>query len=144
MFESYCLWGVEFYSKQGRLEQAQKEIIKIRDSNDVELIEQKNKLEKDIAKYGLDIQQLDKEIELETQKQDNEVSKIYNNTISCVVNGPDASHKDDTGETEQAKLIEKQIHKIELDLKKLKTMRPTKELNEMQSLLEQYKKQLKL
>lgn len=130
--------------KQSRLEQAQKEILKIQDSNDTDLIEQKNKLEKDIAKYGLDIQQLDKEIELETQKQDNEVSKIYNNTISCVVNGLDASHKDNTGEMEQAKLIEKQIHKIELDLKKLKTMRPTKELNEMQSLLEQYKKQLKL
>ena len=105
------------------------------------------KLEKDVAKYDTDIQQLDKEINMEIQKQDDEVARIYNDVMSSAAKGPDTSQNDDTIETEQdeqAKMLEKQLHKLEVDLKKLKAMKPTKELNDIQSLLEQYKKQLNL
>ena len=133
--------------KQSRLEQAKNEISAIQDSSDAELIEKKNKLEKDVAKYDTDIQQLDKEINMEIQKQDDEVARIYNDVMSSAAKGPDTSQNDDTIETEQdeqAKMLEKQLHKLEVDLKKLKAMKPTKELNDIQSLLEQYKKQLNL
>lgn len=122
--------------KSGRLTQAQKELTEIQDNQDDESADRIAKLEKDIAKYNTDIEQLDKEIGMETQKQDSEVAKIYSNTFSSVKKGVGKV----TGEIEQAKMVEGQIHKVESGLKKLKTMKPTKEIDDMFSLLEQYKK----
>lgn len=121
----------------GRLIQAEEELSKIGDETDSDTIARRFKLERDVTKYNAEINQLDKEIEFETQKQDNEVEKIYNNTLSSVDKGND---KDDTGEIEQAKMIERQVHKIEVDVRKLKKMKPSKELNEIQELIDQYKK----
>ena len=120
-----------------RLAQAEEELSKIGDETDPDTIARRYKLERDVTKYNAEINQLDKEIEFETQKQDNEVEKIYNNTLSSVDKGND---KDDTGEIEQAKMIERQVHKIEVDVRKLKKMKPSKELNEIQELIDQYKK----
>lgn len=120
-----------------RLAQAEEELSKIGDGTDPNTVAKRFKLERDVTKYNAEINQLDKEIEFETQKQDNEVAKIYNNTLSSVDKGND---KDDTGEIEQAKMIERQIHKIEIDVRKLKKMKPSKELNEIQELIDQYKK----
>lgn len=120
-----------------RLAQAEEELLKIGDETDPDTIARRFKLERDVTKYNAEINQLDKEIEFETQKQDNEVEKIYNNTLSSVDKGND---KDDTGEIEQAKMIERQVHKIEVDVRKLKKMKPSKELNEIQELIDQYKK----
>lgn len=120
-----------------RLAQAEEELSKIGDGTDSDTIARRFKLERDVTKYNAEINQLDKEIEFETQKQDNEVEKIYNNTLSSVDKGND---KDDTGEIEQAKMIERQVHKIEVDVRKLKKMKPSKELNEIQELIDQYKK----
>lgn len=120
-----------------RLAQAEEELSKIGDETDSDTIARRFKLERDVTKYNAEINQLDKEIEFETQKQDNEVEKIYNNTLSSVDKGND---KDDTGEIEQAKMIERQVHKIEVDVRKLKKMKPSKELNEIQELIDQYKK----
>lgn len=120
-----------------RLAQAEDELSKIGDETDPDTIARRYKLERDVTKYNAEINQLDKEIEFETQKQDNEVEKIYNNTLSSVDKGND---KDDTGEIEQAKMIERQVHKIEVDVRKLKKMKPSKELNEIQELIDQYKK----
>lgn len=120
-----------------RLAQAEEELSKIGDETDPDTIARRFKLERDVTKYNAEINQLDKEIEFETQKQDNEVEKIYNNTLSSVDKGND---KDDTGEIEQAKMIERQVHKIEVDVRKLKKMKPSKELNEIQELIDQYKK----
>lgn len=122
--------------KSGRLTQAQNELNEIRGNDDTESAERIIKLEKDILKYNTDIEQLDKEIGMETQKQDSEVAKIYSNTFSSVIKGVGKV----TGEIEQAKMVEGQIHKVESGLKKLKTMKPTKEIDDMFSLLEQYKK----
>lgn len=124
--------------KSGRLSQAQKELNEIHDNQDIESAERIIKLEKDIVKYNTDIEQLDKEIGMETQKQDSEVAKIYSNTFSSVKKGVGKV----TGEVEQAKMVEGQIHKVESGLKKLKTMKPTKEIDDMFSLLEQYKKMI--
>ena len=120
-----------------RLAQAEEELSKIGDGTDPTTVAKRFKLERDVTKYNAEINQLDKEIEFETQKQDNEVEKIYNNTLSSVDKGND---KDDTGEIEQAKMIERQVHKIEVDVRKLKKMKPSKELNEIQELIDQYKK----
>lgn len=120
-----------------RLAQAEEELSKIGDGADPTTVAKRFKLERDVTKYNAEINQLDKEIEFETQKQDNEVEKIYNNTLSSVDKGND---KDDTGEIEQAKMIERQVHKIEVDVRKLKKMKPSKELNEIQELIDQYKK----
>lgn len=120
-----------------RLAQAEEELSKIGDETDPDTIARRFKLERDVTKYNAEINQLDKEIEFETQKQDNEVEKIYNNTLSSVDKGND---KDDTGEIEQAKMIERHVHKIEVDVRKLKKMKPSKELNEIQELIDQYKK----
>ena len=120
-----------------RLAQAEEELSKIGDGTNPTTVAKRFKLERDVTKYNAEINQLDKEIEFETQKQDNEVEKIYNNTLSSVDKGND---KDDTGEIEQAKMIERQVHKIEVDVRKLKKMKPSKELNEIQELIDQYKK----
>ena len=120
-----------------RLAQAEEELSKIGDGTDPTTVAKRFKLERDVIKYKAEINQLDKEIDFETQKQDNEVEKIYNNTLSSVDKGND---KDDTGEIEQAKMIERQVHKIEVDVRKLKKMKPSKELNEIQELIDQYKK----
>lgn len=124
--------------KSGRLTQAQNELNEIRGNDDTESAERIVKLEKDILKYNTDIEQLDKEIGMETQKQDSEVAKIYSNTFSSVKKGVGKV----TGEIEQAKMVEGQIHKVESGLKKLKTMKPTKEIDDMFALLEQYKKMI--
>lgn len=123
--------------KNKRLNQAQKELSEIEDDESQECVDRKNKLERDIAKYNVDIEQLNKEIGMETQKQDSEVTKIYSNTISSIESG---HGKDETGETNQAKIIERQIHKIEFYVRKLMTMKPAKELNDIQTLIDQYKK----
>lgn len=120
-----------------RLAQAEEELSKIGDGTDPTTVAKRFKLERDVIKYKAEINQIDKEIDFETQKQDNEVEKIYNNTLSSVDKGND---KDDTGEIEQAKMIERQVHKIEVDVRKLKKMKPSKELNEIQELIDQYKK----
>ena len=112
-------------------------LAKIGDETDSDAIARKFKLMRDVTKYNAEIDQLDNEIEFETQKQNNEVEKIYSNTISSIKKDQD---KDDTGEAEQAKIIERHIHKIEASVRKLKQMKPAKELNEVQTLIDKYKK----
>lgn len=120
-----------------RLAQVKDELSKIGDETDSDAIARKFKLMRDVTKYNAEINQLDNEIEFETQKQNNEVEKIYSNTISSIKKDQD---KDDTGEAEQAKIIERHIHKIEASVRKLKQMKPAKELNEVQTLIDKYKK----
>lgn len=120
-----------------RLAQVKEELSNIGDETDPDAIARKFKLMRDVTKYNAEIDQLDNEIEFETQKQNNEVEKIYSNTISSIKKDQD---KDDTGEAEQAKIIERHIHKIEASVRKLKQMKPAKELNEVQTLIDKYKK----
>ena len=120
-----------------RLAQVKDELSKIGDETDSDAIARKFKLMRDVTKYNAEINQLDNEIEFETQKQNNEVEKIYSNTISSIKKDQD---KDDTGEAEQAKIIERHIHKIEASVRKLKQMKPAKELTEVQTLIDKYKK----
>ena len=117
-----------------RLAQAQAEL-----SNSNCDADKKLKLEKDVIKYNANLEQLGKDIEIETQKRDNEVDKVFNNTLSSIEKGSD---KDDTGEIAQAKKIARKIQEIEAAIRKLNDMKPMKELNEMQTLLENYKNKL--
>ena len=117
-----------------RLAQAQAELSNSNCDGDKKL-----KLEKDVIKYNANLEQLDKDIEIETQKRDNEVDKVFNNTLSSIEKGSD---KDDTGEIAQAKKIARKIQEIEAAIRKLNDMKPMKELNEMQTLLENYKNKL--
>lgn len=101
-------------------------------------------LQKKIANYNSKVEQFNKEIELETQKQDNEVTKIYSNTLSSVEKGLDDVQKDDTGEIAQSKKIARKIQVIETALGKLSEMKPTEEIGQMQLLLGKYKSKLQL
>ncbi len=107
-------------------------------------LETRQNLEKKVAKYKSKLEQIDKDIAIEEQKKDNEVAKIFSNTISSVEKGLDDVQKDESGEIAQAKIIERKVHEIETALKKLTIMKPTKELSDIQALLEQYKSKLEI
>lgn len=107
-------------------------------------LETRQNLEKKVAKYKSKLEQIDKDIAIEQQKKDNEVAKIFSNTISSVEKGLDDVQKDESGEIAQAKIIERKVHEIETALKKLTIMKPTKELSDIQALLEQYKSKLEI
>jgi hypothetical protein len=111
------------------------------DSSDLEA---RQGLEKRVAKYKSKLEQIDKDIAIEEQKKDNEVAKIFSNTVSSVEKGLDDVQKDESGEIAQAKIIERKVHEIETALKKLTIMKPTKELSDIQALLEQYKSKLEI
>lgn len=107
-------------------------------------LETRQSLEKKVAKYKSKLEQIDKDISIEEQKKDNEVAKIFSNTISSVEKGLDDVQKDESGEIAQAKIIERKVHEIETALKKLTIMKPTKELSDIQALIEQYKSKLEI
>lgn len=107
-------------------------------------LETRQNLEKKVSKYKSKLEQIDKDIAIEEQKKDNEVAKIFSNTISSVEKGLDDVQKDESGEIAQAKIIERKVHEIETALKKLTIMKPTKELSDIQALIEQYKSKLEI
>lgn len=107
-------------------------------------LEARQSLEKKVAKYKSKLEQIEKDIAIEEQKKDNEVAKIFSNTISSVEKGLDDVQKDESGEIAQAKIIERKVHEIETALKKLTIMKPTKELSDIQALIEQYKSKLEI
>lgn len=123
--------------KGSRLTQAQSELAQAVDD------ESKSKLEKDIARYDEAIKRLDQEIEFETQKQDNEVAKIFNNTMSSAKKNLDVIQKDD-GEFAQAKLIARKVKEVETALKKLNQLKPTNDIVQMLTLLEHFKNELEI
>lgn len=123
--------------KGSRLTQAQNELAQAIDD------ESKSKLEKDIARYDEAIKRLDQEIEFETQKQDNEVAKIFNNTMSSAKKNLDVIQKDD-GEFAQAKLIARKVKEVETALKKLNQLKPTNDIVQMLTLLEHFKNELEI
>lgn len=129
----------------GRLAQAKEELAKIEseitapDANVDELAVKKLQAEKYVAKYSSALEQLDKDIDVEIQKQNNEVKKVFTNTAFSVGKGLDDVHKDKTGKLAQSRKITKEIQSIDTALKHLLDMKPSEELKEMQNLLEKYK-----
>lgn len=133
---------------KGRLVQAKEELAKIEkelEASDInadqisELTIRKLNAEKDVAKYNATLAQIDKDVDIETQKQNSEVKKVYDVTFCSVGKGLDDVQKDKTGVIAQSKMIDKEIHKADKAIEKLLAMKPSEELKEIQSLLSQFK-----
>lgn len=135
-----------YYS--GRLVQAKEELAKIdkeleaSDLNDDQVSEltiRKLNAEKDVAKYNATLAQIDKDVDIETQKQNSEVKKVYDVTFCSVGKGLDDVQKDKTGVIAQSKMIDKEIHKADKAIEKLLAMKPSEELKEIQNLLSKFR-----
>ena len=105
----------------------------------LELTQKKIKLEKTIATITANLEQLNKEIEVESQKQDNEVNKIYSNTMFSIEKGVDNISNDKSGKIAQEKKIVKEVQAIDNAVKHLLDMKPDEELKNIQTALEKYK-----
>lgn len=132
----------------GRLTQAQEELNKVMselNSPDIsqdqlgELTARQIETEKTVAKIKSNLEQIDKEIEVGTQKQNSEVKKVYDNTVFSIDKGLDDVHKDKTGKVAQSKKIAKEIQAASVAIKRLLDMNPSEELKTIQGLLEEYK-----
>lgn len=132
----------------GRLSQAKEELNKITkeiESPDVsddqlgELTTKKLEAEKTLAKIQSNIEQINKDIEIGTQKQNSEVKKVYDNTVFSVGKGLDDVQKDKSGKVAQSKKIAKEIQAASVAIKRLLDMSPSEELKTIQTLLEDYK-----
>lgn len=107
--------------------------------NNQELVDRKNKAENAISKCTTILEQLNKDLDVEKQKQDSEINKIYTNTIFSVGKGLDDVQKDKSGKIAQSKKIAKEIQNVDNAIKKLLNMNPAEELKVIQELLEKYK-----
>lgn len=107
--------------------------------NNQELVDRKNKAENAISKCTTILEQLNKDLDVEKQKQDSEINKIYTNTIFSVGKGLDDVQKDKSGKIAQSKKIAKEIQNVDNAIKKLLNMNPAEELKTIQELLEKYK-----
>ena len=110
--------------------------------NNQELVDRKNKAENAISKCTTILEQLNKDLDVEKQKQDSEINKIYTNTIFSVGKGLDDVQKDKSGKIAQSKKIAKEIQNVDNAIKKLLNMNPAEELKTIQKLLEDYKNKL--
>ena len=126
-----------------KLAQAKEELAKANEAleniDDQEAAEKKIAAEQNIDKYNTKLEQLNKDFDVEKQKQDSEVNKIYTNTVFSVNQGLDDVHKDKSGKIAQDKMIAKEIHAIENALDKLRKMKPDNELAGIQDFLDKYK-----
>ena len=126
-----------------KLAQAKEELAKaneaLENNDDQEAAEKKIAAEQNIDKYNTKLEQLNKDFDVEKQKQDSEVNKIYTNTVFSVNQGLDDVHKDKSGKIAQDKMIAKEVHAIENALDKLRKMKPDNELAGIQDFLDQYK-----
>lgn len=126
-----------------KLAQAKEELAKANEAleniDDQEAAEKKIAAEQNIDKYNTKLEQLNKDFDVEKQKQDSEVNKIYTNTVFSVNQGLDDVHKDKSGKIAQDKMIAKEVHAIENALDKLRKMKPDNELAGIQDFLDKYK-----
>lgn len=126
-----------------KLAQAKEELAKANETleniDDQEAADKKIAAEQNIDKYNTKLEQLNKDFDVEKQKQDSEVNKIYTNTVFSVNQGLDDVHKDKSGKIAQSKKIAKEIQAIDLSIKKLLNMKPSEELTDIQILLDKYK-----
>ena len=126
-----------------KLAQAKEELAKaneaLENNDDQEAAEKKIAAEQNIDKYNTKLEQLNKDFDVEKQKQDSEVNKIYTNTVFSVNQGLDDVHKDKSGKIAQDKMIAKEVHAIENALDKLRKMKPDNELAGIQDFLDKYK-----
>lgn len=120
-----------------KLLQAKEELAKVSDLDDSqENAEKKSSVEKNISKYTTKLEQLNKDFDVEKEKQDNEINKIFANTVFTVNKGV---QEDKSGKIVQGELVAKEIHVIEKALAKLRKMKPDDELGEIQEFLDKYK-----
>lgn len=129
-----------------KLAQAKEELAKANETleniDDQEAADKKIAAEQNIDKYNTKLEQLNKDFDVEKQKQDSEVNKIYTNTVFSVNQGLDDVHKDKSGKIAQSKKIAKEIQSIDLSIKKLLNMKPSEELTDIQILLDKYKSKI--
>lgn len=129
-----------------KLAQAKEELAKANEvlanlnSDDAqEAADRKSAAEQIIDKCSIKLEQLNKDFDVERQKQDSEVKKIYDVAFCSVDKGLDDVHKDKSGKIAQDKMIAKEVHAIETALDKLRKMKPDNELANIQEFLDKYK-----
>ena len=127
----------------GRLIQANEELATINKELETEqtpeLIAHKVSVEKTVSKYNAALEQLDRDIELKSKKQDSEVKKVYTNTIFTAEKGLDDVQKDKSGKIAQSKKIIKEVQAVDTAIKRLLDMNPAEELKTIQELMDSYR-----
>ena len=127
----------------GRLLQANEELANINKELDKEqspeLESRKASIEKSVAKYNAALEQLDRDIDLKTQKQNSEVKKVFTNTIFSAEKGLDDAQKDKSGKIAQSKKIIKEVQAVDTAVKRLLDMNPAEELKTIQELMDSYR-----
>lgn len=127
----------------GRLLQANEELANINKElgkeQSPELESRKASIEKSVAKYNAALEQLDRDIDLKTQKQNSEVEKVFANTIFSAEKGLDDVQKDKSGKIAQSKKIIKEVQAVDTAVKRLLDMNPAEELKTIQELMDSYR-----
>lgn len=125
-----------------RLTQAKNELSEVEskvpetDEDKIELEEKKIKLNRNIATAKANLEELNRVIDVEAEKQDNEIKKVFTNIMYSVEKG---CKEDKSGQIAQDKLIAREIQTIDNAVKKLLAMKPDEELNEIRNSLDKYR-----
>ena len=141
---SRIYYNTKLSQAQDELARINEELVSSDSESNQEIVDKKQKAESVIDKCSTILQQLNKELDVEKQKQDSEVNKIYTNTIFSVGKGLDDIQKDKSGKVAQSKKIAKEIQAASVAIKHLLDMNPTEELMTIQGLLEAYKNKINL
>lgn len=139
---SRMYYDTKLAQAQDDLAKANQELEVADPENNQEIMDKKSKAESDINKCTTILEQLNKDLDVEKQKQDSEINKIYTNTIFSVGKGLDDVQKDKSGKIAQSKKIAKEIQNVDSAIKRLLDMNPAEELKAIQKLLEDYKNKL--
>lgn len=107
----------------------------------IDLTKEKEKTEQVIEKYNRTLKELETRIEVQLQLQHSKIDQIYEDTISLM--DREANFMQNESEQEiQTKKISKELKAVDIAVKRLIEICPSKELEAIQELLEQYKQEI--
>ena len=107
----------------------------------IDLTKEKEKTEQVIEKYNGILKKLENRIEVQLQLQHSKIDQIYEDIISSM--DRETNYMQNESEQEiQTKKIFRELKTVDIAVKRLIEICPSKELEAIQELLEQYKQEI--
>ena len=109
----------------------------------IDLTKEKEKTEQVIEKYNRTLKELETRIEVQLQLQHSKIDQIYEDIISSM--DRETNYMQNESEQEiRTKKISKELKAVDIAVKRLIEICPSKELEAIRELLEQYKQEIEL
>ena len=107
----------------------------------IDLTKEKEKTKQVIEKYNRTLKELETRIEVQLQLQHSKIDQIYEDTISLMDREANCMQNESEQEI-QTKKIFRELKTVDIAVKRLIEICPSKELEAIQELLEQYKQEI--